>query len=362
LGGWDRLVVRGELRVLYAENGGMNQFLKSNKILFKDFGKFLDQTTRRLRAASMAAALELNRPVLYVRSPKSSKEEIAREIARRDDISEGLICVLKCVEPCMSFSMAPNGKTKELDLKLEQRQCLHLYHYWMHPVFGFMHGRIQTWFPFRMQMCLNGREWLGRQMDVAGLQYYQECCAVTINDEEQFWVLRPKEGGPEDELSWRRMRRGIADPYRRAEVSREATERYLDALAGVDESTRMQDLTEPVEQAVRWHKGRVRGLRLFHPEDGKLLAAVGQAEFVINGFRNRDLQRILLGGASEDVQQRRRQAAAIGRKIRMLRAHRLIRKITRTHRYCLTERGRQLIDILQTAKAVSTRQLIQIAA
>ena len=97
---------------------------------------------------------ESNRPVVYMRSPKASKEEMARQIQQRDGIGEGLICVLSCVEPCMSYSVVPNRATKELDLKLEQRQCLHLYHYWMHPVLGFMHGRIQTWFPFRIQMCL----------------------------------------------------------------------------------------------------------------------------------------------------------------------------------------------------------------
>ena len=74
----------------------------------------------------------------------------------------------------MSFSVMPNGETRQLDLKLEQRHCLHLCHYWMHPVPGFMHGRLQTWFPFRIQMCLNGREWLSRQMDQAGMKYHRE--------------------------------------------------------------------------------------------------------------------------------------------------------------------------------------------
>jgi hypothetical protein len=34
-----------------------------------------------------------------------------------------------------------------------------------------MHARIQTWFPFAVQICLNGREWLARAMDAAGLGY-----------------------------------------------------------------------------------------------------------------------------------------------------------------------------------------------
>jgi hypothetical protein len=53
----------------------------------------------------------------------------------------------------------------------------------MHPTFGFMHARIQTWFPFSIQICLNGREWLARQMDAAGLGYRQrENCFTWLED------------------------------------------------------------------------------------------------------------------------------------------------------------------------------------
>jgi len=183
LSGWDRLVIRGELRVLYADGGGMQQYLKSNGILMKNFRDHVHSISQRLKAASLAAARAGNRPVKYVGSPKASKEEIARQIAQQDQITDGLICVLTCVEPCMSFSVVPNRETKELDLKLEQRQCLHLYHYWMHPLLGFMHGRIQTWFPFRIHMCLNGREWLSRQMDGMGMKYRrQDNCFPWIED------------------------------------------------------------------------------------------------------------------------------------------------------------------------------------
>src|SRR5438132_3199542 len=32
-------------------------------------------------------------------------------------------------------------------------------------------ARIQTWFPFNIQVGVNGREWLARQMDKEGLKY-----------------------------------------------------------------------------------------------------------------------------------------------------------------------------------------------
>ena len=34
-----------------------------------------------------------------------------------------------------------------------------------------MSARIQTWFPFNVQVCLNGREWLGRQLAEAGIDF-----------------------------------------------------------------------------------------------------------------------------------------------------------------------------------------------
>ena len=41
----------------------------------------------------------------------------------------------------------------------------------MHPVFGFMSARLQTWFPFPVHLYRNGRTWLARQMDQAGISY-----------------------------------------------------------------------------------------------------------------------------------------------------------------------------------------------
>jgi hypothetical protein len=52
---------------------------------------------------------------------------------------------------------------------LEQRKCTHLYHYYMHQDFGLMHVRVKSWFPFTVSICLNGRNWLARQMDRAGI-------------------------------------------------------------------------------------------------------------------------------------------------------------------------------------------------
>jgi hypothetical protein len=52
---------------------------------------------------------------------------------------------------------------------------------------------------------------------------------TTINNVGVFRTYRPAEGGPDDDLQWRKMRKGIADLHRRAEVSQQTNNRLIDA-------------------------------------------------------------------------------------------------------------------------------------
>lgn len=83
------------------------------------------------------------------------------------------MCILTAVEPCLSYEIVRDRGARNRRLEPRHRKCLHLYHYQVHPTFGFMNARIQTWFPFSIQVCINGREWLARMMDRAGLHYLQ---------------------------------------------------------------------------------------------------------------------------------------------------------------------------------------------
>jgi hypothetical protein len=148
----------------------MESYLSFNRILRKDFAEHSLTVTKRLEYASLQQARELGREVRYING-KVSKEDVAREIAARDRIKSGLICVLTSVDPCMSVQIVRNRDTRKSEVGFRKRKCLHLYHYQIHPVFGFMHARIQTWFPFRVYVCINGRAWLARQLDQVGLHY-----------------------------------------------------------------------------------------------------------------------------------------------------------------------------------------------
>ena len=68
-------------------------------------------------------------------------------------------------------------------------------------------------------------------------------------------------------------------------------------------------------------------------DDAALLEAVSRHEFLINGLRNRDLRPLLYGPESTNAAEQRRRSAAVTRQLRLLRAHGLIHKVPKTHRY-----------------------------
>lgn len=505
--GFDRLVFRGTLRLL-AHRGGMMNYLGSVKVLLRDFGDHASALSERLKEASTALARRSGRPIRYLASSAINKEEVARQIAGAERIEQGLVCIVSAVEPCLTYEIVRQRAARVLDLESRRRQCLHLYHYQIHPLFGFMHARIQTWFPFAIQVCLNGREWLAQRMDQVGLGYrrrdncfvwledpvatqrlmdeqlrvawpdlldevarglnpahaemfaarplayywttYQSEWAsdilfrdpatlgrlyprlvhhglttfvssdvmrflgrnipssgrlpaalkkdvvsdlrarpegvrikhrlggnaikmydkqgsvlrveTTINDATDFKAFRTPEGKPAAAKSWHVMRKGIADLHRRAEVSQAANDRYLQALASVQDTTSLGQLTARLCRPVRRNGRRVRALNPYAPADADLLQAVSHGEFTLNGFRNRDLRRLLFPDQPASQQQQRRQAAAVSRKLALLRAHRLIRKVPGTHRYHLTEHGRIIVTALLTARNTSADALTKLAA
>ena len=180
--GFDRVLFRGNLSSI-CHLGGLDRFLSSQRILYKDFGLFVQKVTARVKAHAEELAAANGRPMIHLASPKTSKEEQARAIMERDGITEGLICVLSCVEPCRTLTVRGDRASKRLQLRAEDRQCLHLYFYFLDREFGLMHVRLQTWLPLTIQVCVNGREYLARQMDKSGISYTQaDNCFTMIGD------------------------------------------------------------------------------------------------------------------------------------------------------------------------------------
>jgi len=182
LNGFDRLRFRGTLRLL-ANVQGMKRFLWHAQVPLTDFGKYVQEVTTRVKQGTEAVSADAGRPLIYVVRPGESKEAMARAIAARDGVTAGLICTLKSVEGCWSYEVRRDRAARRLVLVPARRKCLHYYHYFLHPQVGFMHARLQSWFPFTLHICLNGREWLARQMDATDLAYQQrENCFVWLAD------------------------------------------------------------------------------------------------------------------------------------------------------------------------------------
>ena len=96
LSGFDRLVLRGSLRLfVYAK--GLLKYLCHRGIKLKDFGRHSRELSDRIIAESQAPVERVGRPVIYLPGSQDRKDDIAREIAQRDRIEEGTICVLKTV-------------------------------------------------------------------------------------------------------------------------------------------------------------------------------------------------------------------------------------------------------------------------
>lgn len=185
---------------------------------------------------------------------------------------------------------------------------------------------------------------------------------MTINDPKEYKVYRTKEGEPSDApKSWQHLRKGVADIARRADVANAANNRLAESLASAAQTTPLGKLLKPLGQPVMVQGQRkARALNPLTGADGELLRALAQGEYLINGFRNRDIRRTL-NGEPGDANERRRQSAAVTRKLAILRAHGLIHKVPKTHRYQLTANGRRIATALLAAHACDVNSLAQSA-
>jgi len=497
LSGFDRIRFRGTQRLI-ATVHGLSSYLAYQRILLKDFKSYVTGVTEQILTQTKSQALAQGVPIHYVNDSQVSKEDLAAEWARTAVRGPGLQAILSAVEPCRTFFVRKNPTSGHLELQCRPGKCLHYYHYWRDAVLGPCHLRVQTWFPFNVFVCVNGREMLAERLDRAGVGYRKrDNCFPWIEDlttaqrlvDEQVrldwsaqltrlltashpdwsswpamerpyywsadqtewatdvmfrspsvlarrmpglvhyslealgagdvlrflgrpvpvgerphqafkgeatteWVKRPegvrvrfrvnrnavkvydkqgsvlrvettindardlrsyrtKEGEPDGPKTWRPMKKGVSDLPRRAQVSQKCNERCLEALAAADDPRTLGELTRSICRPAKWKGRSVRALNPFADADLALLRTVTRGEFLLHGFRNRDLRAALYSQPAADAPEERRRSAAVTRRLRILRGHHLIAKIPHTHRYQLTATGRAVIAALLTAHAAA---------
>jgi len=163
---FDRILFKGYLPISWSDS--MERFIHSNGLLIKDFKRFVSDNSQRIKDHAKEMARNTRRPFVSL-TRSTRKEDAARRIAERDGITEGLVCIFSAVEGCQSFKMIPGeGRPRIVNAA---RKCLCLYFYFIDRTLGFMHVRMQTWFPFTIQVCLNGHDVLACKMDRHGIGY-----------------------------------------------------------------------------------------------------------------------------------------------------------------------------------------------
>ena len=119
LEGWDRLVFRG-CRPLFLFVDGMLKWLLHMGIRLTEFSQWALATSDAMKRACLAEAERRRRPIRYLGASGVRKDELARDILRENPVSEGLVCVLTCLEPCDTYRIRGNRESKRLELRRER--------------------------------------------------------------------------------------------------------------------------------------------------------------------------------------------------------------------------------------------------
>ena len=148
-------------------------FCQSRGILNKGYKDWmLAQTKNLIATAEHYARDNSGKSVTHIPTWRVRKEELAHERQVKEHIKTGLIGVWSCLERGSSFRAVYCPEAGYPQLRNYQTQCKHLYFYFDDSELGFMNIRLQTWFPYHIQICLNGREWLRRGLEKQGIDFH----------------------------------------------------------------------------------------------------------------------------------------------------------------------------------------------
>lgn len=163
---FDRLIFKGYLPI--SNCASMDALFYRNHWLVKDFRTIAPKVSQTLGAHARAMAKRANRP-FSIEWGRVDKEALARNLAAKDRITSGLVCVFQVIEPCATFRIIPGAQRPRFTHARRKRNFFCFY--FMDREFGLIHVRVQAWFPFPVQIYINGHEWLARKLDRHKIAY-----------------------------------------------------------------------------------------------------------------------------------------------------------------------------------------------
>jgi hypothetical protein len=189
------------------------------------------------------------------------------------------------------------------------------------------------------------RNWL-KMYDKLGLLLRVE---TVINQPGEFKVLRERQHrNGSKSTGWFAMCKGVGNMHHYQSHALACNQRYLDALAAVDDPTPVYD---DLKQLTERQSNRGRSYAGFNPareEEIRLFAAVLAGDHIAQGFCNKDI-RTALYAEGYRAPEHRRHSAAVGRLFKRLHVRGIVAKIPRTRRWRVTDKGRRVLsDTVQT--------------
>ena len=158
---FDRALFKGHLPISNgpALEGFGDHVLKIRRC---DFMAFAEQQSEALVDGARRAAEEAGVEYRFLKGAHRKDKLVDAILRQRSDLVEGLVAVFCCMECCPSFKLVyGQGRPRLVSARRQQRV---LYFYSLDPQLGLIHIRLTTWFPFTIQVYVNGHSWLAREM------------------------------------------------------------------------------------------------------------------------------------------------------------------------------------------------------
>jgi hypothetical protein len=183
----------------------------------------------------------------------------------------------------------------------------------------------------------------------------------TMNDPTRFLIRRSVEGSEDKGKRLLPMRKGIADIVVRTQICSARIKNLTEQVATLEECLSVGEILSKVTQPTRSNGKRVRGLDVTG-KDLALLQAIADPRFNVDAITNKQLQKDLGRSPWAKGMQGQRLSARIGRHLRLMREHGLIKKLPNQHRYVLTDKGRLLTTALNQFLGAKVSDLSNLVA
>ena len=178
---------------------------------------------------------------------------------------------------------------------------------------------------------------------------------ITFNNASELRVLQEvhqKDGQTVKKLS--PLKKSIYSMEHYIRFAKDATRRYLDFLNQMDNNSKgITEINQFTERKTENNKN-YKGFNPFNSQDNTIFQELLNGLFISNGFRNKDLRSALskklpAGSSGESGWS----TSKICRLLKRLRVFGLLKRVTKSYKYFLTEKGRMILSLCVKLRTIT---------